>query len=399
MLISMSKPASFCATNSNILEIQVFSSFWDIPASDWEIATNRENTFLQIPYLKVVELNPPDHFKFRYVLVYRNNNPIAAFYFQVRNFNATKSLKIEVEQRSIWNSIIAKAKKFIASFIDFNTLVLGNLLLTGEHGFYFNTIIENSEKNDIILKVIASCKEDLNKAGIKVSAVLIKDFQEKIAEFPKSYNEFRLEPSMILDIKDGWNQIQDYIEALNTKARTRFKRAEKKLEPIVCKPINTDEVLLLKEEIHHLYQSVSQKAAFNLYNLNIDYLIELEKEPLMQLSMHGFFLNDTLVGFSTLIENNQELEAHIIGHNPEVNNEHQLYLNMLYNMINCSILLKKKKLILARTAIEIKSSIGAVANEMHCYLMHQNKIANRLFPYILNYLYPKKDWTYRHPFK
>jgi hypothetical protein len=399
MWITKPKPILQNKSLEENIEVQIFSKVDDIPFSDWEKATERENVFLQLPYLSVVECNPPDHFKFRYAIVYQNNQPIAAFYFQIRHFNAKESLKIDFEKTNCVDCVVAGFKKMIAARVDFNTLVLGNLLLTGEQGFIFNSKMEADKRYGIIQKVIASCKNNLKNEKIEVSAVLIKDFYQKQSNFIKNFNEFELEPSMILEIPAAWTCFEDYVSSLNTKARTRYKRAEKKLEPIICRPISSEEVLQYKEEIHNLYQIVSKKAAFNLYNLNIDYLIELEKAPFFKLSLHGYFLADKLVGFSTLIENGDELEAHIIGHDPDVNTEHQLYLNMLYKMVASTIELKKKKLILARTAIEIKSSIGAVAHDMFCYISHQNSIVNQLSPCILNYLYPKKEWTYRHPFK
>jgi hypothetical protein len=258
MWVTKPKPILQKTIEGNV-EIQIFSNVEAIPYSDWETATDKENVFLQLPYLKVVELNPPDHFKFRYAIVYQDNNPVGAFYFQIRHFNAKESLKIDFEKTNCVDCIVVRFKKMIASQVDFNTLVLGNLLLTGEQGFIFNSEMEADKRYGIIQKVIKECKSNLKKEKIDVSAVLIKDFYKKQSNFIKNFNEFELEPSMILEIPTEWTSFEDYVSSLNTKARTRYKRAEKKLEPIICKPISSEEVLQYKEEIHIYIKSYPKK--------------------------------------------------------------------------------------------------------------------------------------------
>ncbi len=58
-----------------------------------------------------------------------------------------------------------------------------------------------------------------------------------------------------------------------------------------------------------------------------------------------------------------------------------------------------KQVIFARTAMEIKSSIGAKPHNMHIYLKHTNNIiANTVLKLIVKYANPVRDWEERHPF-
>jgi hypothetical protein len=72
---------------------------------------------------------------------------------------------------------------------------------------------------------------------------------------------------------------------------------------------------------------------------------------------------------------------------------------MLYDMLAFSIQSKAKKLILARTALEIKSSIGAKAIPMFGYIKHRNPILNYFMQPIFRYMQPEIQWQERHPFK
>ena len=59
---------------------------------------------------------------------------------------------------------------------------------------------------------------------------------------------------------------------------------------------------------------------------------------------------------------------------------------------------KTGKLILGRTASEIKSTIGAEAVELKCYIRHHNPLSNRIIKPFVEYLKPAA-WIPRNPFK
>ena len=115
--------------------------------------------------------------------------------------------------------------------------------------------------------------------------------------------------------------------------------------------------------------------------------------------MIGYYLDDKLIGYFTTFLNGQELEAHFLGLEPKYNHEFQLYLNMLYDIIQIGIDSEAKLIVFARTAMAIKSSVGAVAHEMYCYMRHRSSFPNKFIKPLLKYLRPEADWEPRHPFK
>ena len=107
-----------------------------------------------------------------------------------------------------------------------------------------------------------------------------------------------------------------------------------------------------------------------------------------------------MVGFYSLIINDNELETYFLGYNQSVQHQHQMYLNMLYDMACFGIENNFKKVVFARTAMEIKSSIGAKPYTMHIYLKHTNNfVANTMLKLIVKYMNPIREWQERHPFK
>ncbi|MFZ1791392.1 MAG: GNAT family N-acetyltransferase, partial [Saprospiraceae bacterium] len=93
------------------------------------------------------------------------------------------------------------------------------------------------------------------------------------------------------------------------------------------------------------------------------------------------------------------LQAHFLGYNQEENHEKQIYLNMLYKIVEIGIAHHQKQIILSRTAIEIKTTVGAIPHEMSCLFLHTNSITNKLFGPIFSAFKPDDQFIIRSPFK
>jgi hypothetical protein len=71
------------------------------------------------------------------------------------------------------------------------------------------------------------------------------------------------------------------------------------------------------------------------------------------------------------------MDTYFLGYDDSIQREKMLYLNMLYDMIAYSINKGFKEIIFARTALEIKSSVGKT-NQMYGYIGHTNPVVNVL---------------------
>jgi hypothetical protein len=68
-------------------------------------------------------------------------------------------------------------------------------------------------------------------------------------------------------------------------------------------------------------------------------------------------------------------------------------------MIASGIHLKFKNIIFGRTALEIKSSVGAIDTPMFGFMKHSQPIINQFLGDIFKYLEPEISWKRRSPFK
>jgi len=114
---------------------------------------------------------------------------------------------------------------------------------------------------------------------------------------------------------------------------------------------------------------------------------------------YGYFIGERLIGFNTLIKNGNSLDTYFLGYDATIQREKMLYLNMLYDMVAYSIIKGFKEVVFARTALEIKSSVGARPVAMYGYIKHSNSLINKKMDVIFDYLEPKTEWQERNPFK
>ena len=154
-----------------------------------------------------------------------------------------------------------------------------------------------------------------------------------------------------------------------------------------------------EETIHNLYHHVAQNAPFNTFFLAENHFCEFKKTIDINFLFYGYFLNDKIIGFNTLVKNGNIMDTYFLGYDNSIQKEKMLYLNMLYDMISYSIKKEFKEIVFARTALEIKSSVGAEPEEMFGYLKHTNPLIDRGISKLFCYLEPKSEWRKRNPFK
>ncbi len=363
--------------------------------NEWDLFTTSD-LYFSSAYLKIIESSPSLGIKPFYLMEYHNQSLVRVYYYQLKTFKLDESIGNET---SVKNNLL---KKNLSKLITFDTLINGNILLTGKYGVFDKNGIGGldlaylEKVNDMLcgkLKVIS---------GKSFGGFLLKDFYNsdiKNRDQIKTYTECILHPNMILEISDHWKRFEDYLADLNTKYRTRYKRALKKLEGIEVREMQLPEMVTQKKNLHKLYQNIALGADFNLFMLPDDYFVRFKEVFGDNLIVKGYYKNEELVGFYTCLNNIGRLDAHFLGYNPEVNKESQLYLNMLFDMVDLAIQKSCKRVFMSRTAIEIKNSIGAIPHNMFCYFRHNNPIFNTVVRPLFEIYRPKEAYILRNPFK
>jgi len=399
------QPSSKSTATRHTLRYSYFRSI-EAAGCDWDAAAPAHDIFLQRPYLSIVENNPPEGMRFGYLVFYQNEEPVGVALCQIKYFKGDDNindLNVSKQEPCFFHGLAQWFKRWVAGKTAADILICGNMLLTGEHGYYFDyQKISNEKAVELLEKALDEVVDIMGREGVKMPVILVKDIapERRIqgsALVEKGFTEFCIQPNMLMELP--YQHFEAYLSAMSTKYRTRAKRAMKKIEGIEKREMSLLEIQRELPRIYALYKEVAKNAGFNMVDLNEYYLLALKRELGHVFRMCGYYQDDKLLAFYTTIRNGEEMEAHFLGYDKALNHDLQLYLNCLYDIVRQAFDAGCKTVVFARTALEIKSSVGAVAHDLWCYVRHQNTLVNNFTGTILEYLKPVEEWVPRHPFK
>ncbi len=391
------------------VEMHHFSGIEAVPAHLWDALLCDNTYFLQKNYLLAIEESLGGKDNFRYCVVTQNEKTVLIAACQIikfdmkQTYNYTKGAEVA---KSWWGKVkntAAHQIKYFAENIDIQLLVCGNTFLSGEYAFKYHSDLSEQEAIKMLTEALENLRKVESKNGRNIRAILIKDFFLD-AEHPESllnekgYHTFKAEPIMHLEIPAEWQTFEDYSNALASKYRQRLKGAYKKSQPLTQRELTLAEMEAWRDKMYYFFESVVKKAGFNLKETPKDYFISLKKHLGADFPVYGYFKDEELVGFMSMIHTKDHYEGHFLGYEEATNHEYKLYMRMLYDMIHFSIAGKVKMLNFGRTALEIKTTVGGVPNEANLYLKVSNSIFNRLATPVMQSI-KTEPFVQRHPFK
>jgi hypothetical protein len=377
-----------------------------IPKKEWLEVTKGQSVFLEPEFLSLIENCVGTKLSARYIIVYSNRAPCGIIYYQVTDFKAgvfddllfTQVEKIRSARFKLFENYIGSNKEEVLMRL----LTCGNNIVSGEYGFRFKNSVKENTITSVVLEVTDVISREEKLRGT-ISAILIKDFVRKLVPneliFKEKYTDFLIEPNMVIELPPEINSLSDYIQQFSKKYRNRAKSILKSGSGLDRKIISGDLIKLYESKIYDLYSSVYEKAKFKLLKLPTNYFSEVKKIFPDRFFICGFFLGEKLIAFSSyFIMPDNSFEAHYIGFDYTLNQEFDLYQNILYKNIECAIENKKSIVNLGRTAAEIKTTVGAKPIDLYCYVRPQNTISKIILKPFIQFLQPS-EWTARNPFK
>ncbi len=379
---------------SRTLTFSVCTSVAALP-QNWD-AVAADNIFLSEDYLKVLELSAPENMSCYFIAVFDGNNLAGIGVSQFLDLSDVDSFGVRD------NCFKTHLRNFVFRRFASHVLIFGNNMLTGQNTFRLATGTDEKQAFAAFDDALKQITATLRKKGKKTHLTIWKDFPlGRHGEIPEisQYYKFSTQPNMILQLRSHWKSEQDYVADFNKKYRDQYKRARKKNEGVEKRKLTLEEIKANNEKIYELYFTVARSASFNTFWLARNHFIALKESLRDNFLFYGYFLDGELVGFDTLIKNGESMDTYFLGYDENCQREKMLYLNMLYNMIAYSIKKRFINVIFARTALEIKSSVGARPVYLSGYIRHSNKLINLLMPKLFSYFEPEMDWKERHPFK
>lgn len=384
-------------------KFSVFHQFNEV-ASEWIRHSKEDDILFGEAFLKVVERYIPDGIRPIYVRVDKNDGKVIFLYFQLKYVRLSENLRIQdADKVSRVQKAILPLRNAIVKSIQYQTLICGNLLVTGPYGVDFTQVETPEEMFLIVSKAMDVVKNNLEKEGIVVELMLIKDvFEPQIPEKKKNqygYTKFKVQPKMVFLLRSHWNIMGDYLSELRSKYRVRANKAFELGRALERKILTYEDLVAHRNVIFNLYKNISDQAGFNAFLLQPDYFENLKLALGNSIEFNAYWLDGKIVAFYSVIINHDTLNAHFLGYNPDDNLRYKLYLNMLLDIIGEGIERKMKKIDFSRTAIEIKSTVGAAPEDLYLFVKHANPIMNKSLDALISIINPEYKYMMRHPFK
>lgn len=374
----------------------IYSTINHLPKEWNELAAS--TIFLSKEYLAILEKSAPINMSCHFIGIFDKETLVGIAVSQFIDLNQLESFgeRDQCIKSSVRNIVF---KNFCS-----HILLIGNNTLTGQNAFVISENANPTEVLKTLQKAVIELKAIFKAKGKKVHMCGLKDFCEdklillEIPEF-KPYLRFSTQPNMIFTVRDHWKTEEDYVAALSKKYRDQYKRARKKATGLVKKQLSLKEIIAQENVIYDLYHHVAKSAPFNTFFLPRNHFTVFKEQLQENFLFYGYFENDRLIGFNTLIKNGTDLDTYFLGYDDSLQREKMLYLNMLYDMIGYAIKEQFKTVIFARTALEIKSSVGATPLKMYGLMSHDNTFINSRLDFFFRYLEPETVWKERHPFQ
>lgn len=398
-------PVSIISLDYLDYSFELHQSIDDI-RTEWDQYTLPE-TFSQSDYLKCIELDSPPELKNLYILIRSSDRKIVGtMLLQSLVLKLGDSFQYEnyTTNRSYFSHQYQRFRQMMVSKFRFRMLTVGNLYLTGQYGFNFiEPNLNHASQIEIVNRIVKSLKKILRCTEYRFNGVLFKDyFKEQYIESPREFGllPFQVDPNMIMSIDKSWKSFEDYLLDMRSKYRIRLKNALNKFKGVERKSMQLGDIKKYQVQMYDLYNKILLGSGFVLAKGEENYFVHLKEKLGQRFHVIGYFIGEEMVGFYTWVLDDRKMDSHFIGVNPKLNLRHQIYLNILLDLVKDAISIGADKLYYYRTALEIKSSVGAEPYDMMCYFRHNNWLLNRLFvPTAFKYFVPHQTWVQRHPFR
>ncbi len=327
----------------------------------------------------------------RYLIIHSNQNPQALVVIQ--------QLNVAIEGAPQKLSLQNKAARALQGYLNNKEVAIalcGNLFLSGNYGVYIKKGVPQTHIYGHIAQEMKSLK-----ASKKASVFFLKDFTQQ--ELPmvevvskKQFQPFSVEPNMLLKLV--WKDYDAYKNALRSKYRVKVNKADSLSESLVRKNMDSQSIEEHQDRLQELYHNITDRSFFTSVEMNMATYVLLKERFRESVILNTYWLHNKMVGFATAFKVGDKLEAHYVGMDYEYNKEFSIYPRILNDYVRMGFELGCTEVNFGRTASEIKSTLGAIPEDLICYVRHRRTAANLLFRPLIKHI-KMTEYKQHWPFK
>ncbi|MEZ4449504.1 MAG: GNAT family N-acetyltransferase [Nannocystaceae bacterium] len=407
-----SAPASVSAASSpltatlDLADVDAQVRFHDdpaaVPAHDWRAVVDPDEPFMDLAYLRGLREGEHGPIQARYALLYRDGRPIAAAYYQIVAIDPRALGQDAAGWRREVRLLIGLWQR--TQLGPLRILVCGNALHSRTGAFQAPGLPARAAADALDAMTEALRREESRCGRGAITLTMLKDLEGEGAEdhahlVGRGYHLLpSAQPTMTLPIAATWRRFDDYLAAMSSKYRKRAKAARKRGVGLRRVDLSAAAIEARAGELQALLDAVMQRADFKLTSVSIAALATLKGHLGDRLAFTAYEHEGALVGFAAALVGGGRHEALFVGLDYAVNQDLALYQNILYDFVDAAIRGRARALHLGRSALEIKSTVGAAPVPLRIYLRHPSRLMNRAVARALATTSPA-PWVQRRPFK
>ncbi|MFM7106529.1 MAG: hypothetical protein ACKOW8_13510 [Flavobacteriales bacterium] len=306
-------------SDNPIITSEIFGGFTHFPEELWNSIVPADRSFLSIGYLRALSESDENIMSARAAIFRRDGKVVGVGVFQITHFTTSEDA---------YSNVFLRALNGIATFFRgrhiHNVLICGNALATGEHGCFFLPQISHEEATSALVSAMDEIAAIESRRGKRICAMVVKDFYPRSASFASHlekfrFKTFRIDHNMVMPLLSEWNSFDDYLNAMNTKFRTKAKATITKSGALETRELDDHSITQNLSDLAILYGNVHNRADFRLGTCDLHVMPAMKRALGDAFKVMGYFLNDKLVGFMTAFKCGDSLEAHVIGFDYELN--------------------------------------------------------------------------------
>lgn len=294
-------------------------------------------------------------------------------------------LEHHMASRSTWFKFLSRRLHGRNGVLRFPVRVMGSVLGSGGHAYRFAPSVPPAQRRELVSSaLVQSLRQRPGHAHPRVA--LVKDFPLHDAEaggrsggsrWLPDWVDLEFDPVMRLPLDPGWTGLDDYLGALRTKSRTKVKRILTCSESCSLTEWNLAEVEEHAQALYELYAQVYEEASFRLGYLVPGDLVAAKRQWGDDFKVQVIHHGDRLVAFQCGYVTRTTVEAFFVGFHRGLNRDLSLYQRMLVEFIRWGIEAGAKEVVMGRTALDIKSSVGALPEHWYCSVHFKNPLLQR----------------------
>jgi predicted N-acyltransferase len=372
--------------------VEVFESVSKIAAAEWNSVVASDSIICRHEYLLSVERSKINDCRYFYPVVRDNDGTIIAhtcLYFI--------STELDLFATSIVKKFTNVVRKMWPGFLIMRSLECGTPVALG------NTIsFKKNINKENALKLLVRATEDMSRK-IGVKDILFRDFYSHNVYFFDAlkclgYARIHNLPTTMMAVK--WHSFDEYVASMRSQYRYRFRKRQRKFAEMGGEIYVISEFGCYADKLAWLWQNTYDRAReYRREILKKDFFENLDRHLGTKSAVILAKAKGEVVGFCSLMCDDTVLHWGFCGLDYDVNEDAQVYYNMMYRVVRYAIEGGFKHIDLGMTTLDGKMDIGAKVETQLMYMKHTGLLLNKVIPFLFEKMTPQPSILARNVFK